>query len=545
MANDTPPPTSGSRTGLSLYANLLDPNNQAPGTISGAPVTYNKPADSPAEDEAAKKQNALAASLRFQPTKRPQLAAQKAKAKAIASKLAALPKPAESINDPPAADVKAERTGVLAAASTPLSAQKSTVADWTATVSDDEDINAYYASTRQRGGRKKRKKNKDSSQHIQHDWDDIYDPSRPNTYEEYKHSDEKIREVREWKDLLYRHRMQRKKSSDHDSDSDTCINEAKNSKQFTKQSVHYINLAGQFVPPPSMSFAPPASFTEPPPPPPPPEETEHEPPAAGKVPGDTRGEDAWARRMQMTGKNIQLPPPATVPLPLPGQIARAPVRYNLPSPDPELPANEAELQAMDVDEEPQEAQSHAPKSLKPGQAKFAERLMAKYGWSKGQGLGKEGTGVTSALYAKVDKRKKKSDAEGGGYVTPVQTGRIMGGTKSRLGKEAEEGKFGAMSEIVRLEGMLQGMDIQAEMMRGDGNIMQEIGEECGDKYGNVERVYIHSNTSNELGAMVFIYFTQPLSALRAVNALEGRVFNGNEIRARFWPKEKFDQAQYE
>lgn len=48
-------------------------------------------------------------------------------------------------------------------------------------------------------------------------WDDIYDPSRPNNYEDYKNSDEKIAEVREWKDRLYAHRM-RARSSDLDSD---------------------------------------------------------------------------------------------------------------------------------------------------------------------------------------------------------------------------------------------------------------------------------------------------------------------------------------
>lgn len=51
-------------------------------------------------------------------------------------------------------------------------------------------------------------------------WDDIYDPSRPNNYEEYKQSDEKIREVRDWKDRLYAHRMARQPSSDYDSDND-------------------------------------------------------------------------------------------------------------------------------------------------------------------------------------------------------------------------------------------------------------------------------------------------------------------------------------
>ena len=47
------------RSGLSLYANLLD--GDAPGTISGAPVTYNQHAETtPEQEDAAKKQQALA-----------------------------------------------------------------------------------------------------------------------------------------------------------------------------------------------------------------------------------------------------------------------------------------------------------------------------------------------------------------------------------------------------------------------------------------------------------------------------------------------------
>lgn len=435
---------------------------------------------------------------------------------------------------------------ITATASAPL-AQKTTAADWVATASDDEDVNAYYAGSRQRGGRKKRKKNKDTQNVIQQDWDDIYDPSRPNNYEEYKHSDEKIREVREWKDILYRHRMQGKKSSDYGSDSERSVDAPRNSKSSVSMRMTATNCTEQFAPPP-MSFAPPPQLNDSPPPPPPADvEDEYVPPAPSNVPNDTTGDDAFARRMRLSGMQVPPPPPPQAPVdppaPPPGSISRAPVRYSLPAADPELPATMEELQQMEIDQEEQEEE--APRSSRPGQAKFAERLMSKYGWSKGQGLGKEGTGVTTALYAKVDKRKKKSDAEGGGFVTPAAIGRILGGTRSKAGREAEEGKFGAMSEVVRLEGMLKGMDMQAELLREDGNIMQEIGEECGDKYGNVERVYIHEDTDNDAGAYVFVHFTQPLSALRAVNALEGRVFNGNEIRAKFWPREKFDQREYE
>jgi splicing factor 45 len=91
-------------------------------------------------------------------------------------------------------------------------------------------VNGFYAGEkRQRGGRKRRKKNKEEHSVIQ-DWDDIYDPSRPNSYEEYKHSDEKIREVREWKDRLYAHREARKFMSDKDSDDEDDYRPQMNSK---------------------------------------------------------------------------------------------------------------------------------------------------------------------------------------------------------------------------------------------------------------------------------------------------------------------------
>lgn len=414
---------------------------------------------------------------------------------------------------------------------------KSSIADWTATASDDEWAN-LERQPRQRGGRKKRRKNRDT-QEITTNWDDIYDPSRPNNYEEYKNSEEKVREVQEWKDLLYRHRMRRRQTSEEQSD--TSARRPLNSA-LSRRSRCFDDTnrgAEDFAPPPS--FAPPSNLNDesivpsPPPPPPPPND----------VPDDPTGEAAYLRRLDRSQQQpVPLPPrPNEKPA---GQISRAPVRYTLPAAPEELPSDEAELEAL-ADREPEGAEEtlgDQPRSNRPGQKGFAERLLSKYGWSKGQGLGAQGTGIINPLYAKIDKRKKKSDAEGGGFVTPVPTAKIMGGNKSKAAQAEDLGKFGAMSEVVRLQSMLNGMDLDAEMSGEEGGIMQEIGEECSEKYGSVERVYIHRDRSFEDGPLVFVAFVSQLSALRAVNALEGRVFNGNAIKARFWPKDSFVAAKY-
>jgi len=453
--------------------------------------------------------SASTASLRFQPTKRPQLATQKPKPKPAAQK--ARPQ-TSNISKP--AGTPPEAVGGIA-----RPPPKNTLADWTA--DGDDDVNGFYgAEKRQRGGRKKRKKNKEETQ-IPQNWDDIYDPSRPNSYEEYKHSEEKISEIREWKDRLYAHRMARQSSS-LESDDDRSRPQM-NSKSYCSLGgrLLMIMVKEQFAPP-AMSFAPPTSLNDTPPPPPPPSVEVH---------NDPTGEDAYARRMRLSQlarpperppspvqqpfepppppppsyDNTQAPPPpplrtaAPVPTPAP-TISRAPVRYNLPAAPSEIPKSEAELESAlqeEADEPEPEPEADAPRSLRPGQKGFAERLMSKYGWTKGSGLGASGSGIVNPLRAQVVKQKKKPDAEGGGFVGPGGMGKIVGGTK-KGGKSdgTEAGKFGAMSEVIVLRGMIDGMDLDAELEgTGDGGLMQEIGEECAEKVSPFAR-RIDSNGSH-------------------------------------------------
>lgn len=95
------------------------------------------------------------------------------------------------------------------------------MADWA-----DQDDGVYFDEQRQRGGRKARKKKK-NKEPVAQDWDDLYDPTRPNNYEEYMQSEERIREIRDWKERLYAHRTAKRPSSDFSSDDDD--RESKNS----------------------------------------------------------------------------------------------------------------------------------------------------------------------------------------------------------------------------------------------------------------------------------------------------------------------------
>ena len=165
------------------------------------------------------------------------------------------------------------------------------------------------------------------------------------------------------------------------------------------------------------------------------------------------------------------------------------MRYNLPAAPSEIPSSEAELEDVlrTVLKEEGQPSDVAPRSLRPGQKGFAERLMSKYGWSKGSGLGASGSGIVNPLRVQIEKQKKKPDSEGGGIVGPGGRGKIIGGKKkASLEADSEDGKFGVMSEVVVLRGMVDGMDLAAEMeAAGDGGLVQEIGEECGDKVSRI------------------------------------------------------------
>ncbi|KAL8631759.1 hypothetical protein Q9189_002457 [Teloschistes chrysophthalmus] len=474
------------RLGLSLYADLLDGQTSGSagmGTISRAPVVFGQGSGGTGgidDNTPAQRQQPIAdlpcapnppAPLRFQPTKRPQAPSQKPKTKGTTQK------PGRNSSADASLIGEAPFTG-----GTFQTLAKTTLSDWAAEPEED-DVNGFYANERrQRGGRKKRKKNKEL--HAVQNWDDIYDPSRPNAYEEYQNSDEKISEIREWKDRLYAHR--------------TACKGGDSSHSSSEDGPWGISLGT--AAPSGLSFAPPANFET--------NRSTHVP-----VDGAT-SEDAHPSHLSLVTER-QGPRSTHDDMKkelLTPSISRAPVRYNLPPPPSEIPESEEDLAqalASDGAEIEMADHGHESRSLRPGQKGFAQRLMSKYGWTKGSGLGANGTGIVNPLRVQVEKQKKKPDSEGGGYVAPGGRGKIVGERKAGGPiASGEGGKFGVMSEVVVLHGMVDGLDLDCEMENADdGGLVQEIGDECGAK---------------------------------AVNALEGRVFNGNSIVAMFYDRESFE-----
>ena len=303
------------------------------------------------------------------------------------------------------------------------------------------------------------------------DWDELYDPSRPTNVEEYLKSDERIREIQEWRGLLYRRRNEgagESEEEDEEGEADERPSMSSKSAVFgSALSCANVLPADQFAPPPNYAFAPP--------PPSPPREP---------IPDAQSGDDAYANRLAKS-QGVPPPPPSTTaaPPPPPEQdsgavISRAPVRYSPPPPEPD-----AEEEEEEEEEDyrptlggPSPPASVEPRSSRPGQEGFAQRLMSKYGWNKGDALGASSTGIATPLRVQVQKRRKRPDAEGGGWAEPAARAKIVGG--ERRGGEEGEGP-GAMSEVIVLGNMLDGMeDLRREMEAGLG---QEIGEECGDK----------------------------------------------------------------
>ncbi|XP_067625532.1 splicing factor 45 [Eurosta solidaginis] len=192
----------------------------------------------------------------------------------------------------------------------------------------------------------------------------------------------------------------------------------------------------------------------------------------------------------------------------------------------------------------------------------AAKIMAKYGFRDGQGLGKQEQGMSIALQVeKTSKRGGRIIHEKDVFLpppptansppptmappaAPTPTPNTPGLTLAQAITElppAEPSITEIMktpSKVVLLRNMVGPGDV-------DADLEPEVKDECNTKYGDVANVLIHEafGTTPEEAVKIFVEFKRIESAIKAVVDLNGRFFGGRQVRAGFYNFDKFKSFQ--
>ncbi|EDV98995.1 splicing factor 45 [Drosophila grimshawi] len=211
----------------------------------------------------------------------------------------------------------------------------------------------------------------------------------------------------------------------------------------------------------------------------------------------------------------------------------------------------------------------------------AAKIMAKYGFKDGQGLGKSEQGMSVALQVeKTSKRGGRIIHEKDVFLPPLATAPSSPPLAQLPGVNATPAVSSpnpaaaaaampppampppslappaaaaaavsdpepsiteimkAPSKVVLLRNMVGPGDVDEELE-------PEVKDECNTKYGEVNSVIIHEafGTVPEDAVKIFVEFKRIESAIKAVVDLNGRFFGGRQVRAGFYNFDKFKSFQ--
>ncbi|KAK0051914.1 splicing factor 45 [Biomphalaria pfeifferi] len=169
-----------------------------------------------------------------------------------------------------------------------------------------------------------------------------------------------------------------------------------------------------------------------------------------------------------------------------------------------------------------------PKSPTMGMAMMgsvASKIMAKYGYKEGQGLGKSEQGMSTALY--VEKTSKR----GGKIIHEKDIPKEQPASNTNLMKNP--------SKVILLQNMVGPGEV-------DEDLEPETAEECS-KYGKVNKCVIYEvpDASDEECVRIFVEFERMESAIKALVDLNGRFFGGRVVKACFYNLDKFRRMDYD
>lgn len=173
---------------------------------------------------------------------------------------------------------------------------------------------------------------------------------------------------------------------------------------------------------------------------------------------------------------------------------------------------------------------------------FAAHFMAKYGWSKGQGLGATQQGMLNPLAvsgtasAATSKKAKRKFAEAAAANKPIAKvtgmatakGRIISDSRAEQNKSDKE-KYGEPTRIVCLMNMVGRDEV-------DEDLSSDVAEEAR-KHGVLERCFVHimpAYAAEDDSVRVFLVYSGLAGAYNAVKAFDARFFGGRTVKAKFY-----------
>lgn len=215
---------------------------------------------------------------------------------------------------------------------------------------------------------------------------------------------------------------------------------------------------------------------------------------------------------------------------------------------------------------------------------IAAKIMAKYGYKEGGGLGKSEQGMAKALV--VEKTSKRGGrilkgeeieetpppGQGGAAIPPPACldSSTIGGVPAPIGVVGVVSEYGGEEDDIRPPSEFDGSPqpppeaepekpkpsitdmmknpskvVLCKNMVGPGEVDEELEpevmDECGGKYGDVNKVTIVevADVCPEETVRIFIEFKRVESAIKALVDLNGRFFGGREVQATFYNLDKF------
>lgn len=168
-----------------------------------------------------------------------------------------------------------------------------------------------------------------------------------------------------------------------------------------------------------------------------------------------------------------------------------------------------------------------------GASAVAAKIMARYGFKDGQGLGKQEQGISMAL--QVEKTSKR----GGRIIHEKEAAAIPFSEPQPAPASSQEQSITEMMKAPSKVIMLRNMVGPGEV---DDELEPEVKEECNRKYGEVVTVHIVEmpNVTPEETVRIFVEFTRIESAIKGLVDLNGRFFGGRQVRCVFYSTEKYE-----